>query len=111
MSLERVAELSEHIARRLYLLRNWTPEEQAQHRADVKEREFLLIAARPGYGIFLAEARKRGTLDEHLPAQGCATEKDCDWQPWCRINGDCKRKTECHHQGTDSNAAQPERKP
>jgi hypothetical protein len=95
MSLERVAELSEHIARRLYLQRNWTPDERARHAADVKEREFLLIAARPGYGILLAEARKRGMLDELAPVEGCATESDCQWQPWCRINGECKRKTEC----------------
>lgn len=26
-----------------------------------------------------------------VPPQQCRTEQDCGWQPWCRIEGRCKR--------------------
>lgn len=27
----------------------------------------------------------------HQAAARCATEQECGWQPWCRIEGRCKR--------------------
>lgn len=36
--------------------------------------------------------------DHHYtPASGveaCATEQDCEWQPWCRMHGNCRKKVE-----------------
>ena len=61
--LARLAELSEAIADRLYLRRNWTPEEQEQQRRDVAEREEILTATRPSYGEVMTKARELGQLD------------------------------------------------
>lgn len=70
ITLRRCAELSASIARRLYLLRNWTPEETAQHAADLREREAILCAASQDYADVLTEARERGLLDEPAPQEG-----------------------------------------
>lgn len=52
-SLERVAELSENIGRRL-AKRSWNAQEKAQHAADLEERDAILTAVRPSYAGCIA---------------------------------------------------------
>jgi hypothetical protein len=63
VTLYRVAHLSAQIAERLYLQRNWSAEEIAQHKADVLERESILVQVNPRYGEVLAEAREAGWME------------------------------------------------
>lgn len=37
-----------------------------------------------------ADWRTAGVATDQ-PVQPCATERECDHQPWCRINGKCQR--------------------
>lgn len=80
LKMQRLAELSEHIAGRLYLKRNWTPDEQDEHSREVAEREAILTETRPSYGDVMAKAREIGAVEPARPEK--MIEGEDGWSAW-----------------------------